>query len=105
MSKITIEIIKSDDKISKKITESISDKKGYKYTYLKQLISRLRMIKQQIEELSEEEQIAIFSNVLITESNIANYAAEQWADLNHEQLFNDLTEIADEIKSFLNEEE
>jgi hypothetical protein len=103
MATIKITITGVDKKLSDEISNSISDTKGYKYTYLKQLISRLRMIKGSISNLSEEEQTTEFTNVLIQERNIANFSGERYAELNNEELFNAFSEISESIEKILNE--
>lgn len=97
MSKITVTIIGAEQKLSDSISNSIVDERGYKYTYLKQLLSRLRIVKSKNEDLTDEEQMVIIGNTLITERNIANYAAEQYAKLDMDELFESFTEIADDI--------
>lgn len=96
--KITITITGADKKLSTGINESIESSKTYKYTYLKQLISRLRAIKSKVSERSETEQIDIISNVLKAERNIANYTAEQYAELGYDEVFDSLTEVVSEIE-------
>ena len=98
MPKITITVNGVDKQLSNNISSTITDKKGYKYTHLKQVVSRLRILKEKVVDLSEKDQIAIISNALITERNIANFAAEQYAEQNQLELFDALTEIVDEIE-------
>jgi TusA-related sulfurtransferase len=98
MSIITIKVIGADNKMSKHITESIDGSDGYKYTYLRQLVSRLRILKSNIQDLPEAEQITILGNILITERNIANYAAEKYAELNQEELFDCFMSIVSDIE-------
>ena len=98
MPKITITVNGVDEQLSNNISKSITDKRGYKYTHLKQIVSRLRIIKEEIEDLPENEQITIISNALITERNIANFAAEQYAEQNQSELFEVLVEIVSEIE-------
>lgn len=95
---VTITITKADTTISDKLSNSIKEYNGFKYTYLKQLVSRLRIFKQSVNDLSTDEQISAMGNFLITERNIANFAADQYAILNHDELFNDLMEIVEEIE-------
>ena len=76
MKQKTITVNGVDEKLSDNISNSIVDKKGYKYTHLKQMISRLRIVKGNAQNLPLEDQITIISNALITERNIANFAAD-----------------------------
>jgi hypothetical protein len=95
---IKITITSATSKLSKHLGDSISDYNAYKYTYLKQLISRLRVVEQNIKDLSEEQQVIIIGNVFITERNIAAFAAEQYAALNQNDLFDSFIEIVKEIE-------
>lgn len=99
MPKITVTVIGADKKLSDNLTNSIVEERGYKYTYLKQLISRLRIVQENAAHLSEPEQVVIIGNTLIAERNIANFAAERYAELDQEELFESFTEIVDEIQS------
>ena len=98
MPKITITVNGVDEKLSDNISNSIVDKKEYKYTHLKQMISRLRIVKGNAQNLPLEDQITIISNALITERNIANFAAEQYAEQDQSELFETLIEIVKEIE-------
>ncbi len=98
---IKITITGADKKLSESVTASVKDGKRYKYTHNKLLVSRLRMFKEDIKNLSEEEQIGVIRNVLIAERNIASFAADQYAELNQENIFNDLTEIIEELDELL----
>lgn len=95
---IKITITGATSKLSGHITESIGEQNVYKYTYLKQLITRLRAVEQQMLDLPTEAQIIAIGNVLVTERNIAAYAAEQYAALNQEELFDSFMEIVEEIE-------
>jgi uncharacterized protein YutE (UPF0331/DUF86 family) len=53
------------------------------------------------EDLTEEEQCVIVRNTLIVERNIANYAAERYAELDQDELFESFTEIATDIEELL----
>jgi len=97
MAKITVTIVGADEQLSKKLTSAISLGKGYKYTYLKQLLTRLRIVRQKVINLPEEEQLTILSNTLITERNIANFAADKYAELNMDELFDSFADIASDI--------
>lgn len=99
---IKITITGATSKLSKHITESIVDNSIYKYTYLKQLLSRLRAVDQCSKDLPEEQQLVILANTLIVERNIASYAAEQYAALNQDDLFQSFMEISEEIEELLN---
>ena len=99
--KIEITIITADKKISESISGSIKDSHPYKYLHNKLLVARLRGIKQEIAELPIEQQASIIRNVLIAERNIAETAAEQYALLNANDIFNDLMEIVGEINNLL----
>jgi hypothetical protein len=103
MPTIKITITKADKQLSDEITSSISDGKGYKYTYLKQLISRIRMAKNEMANLPEEEQAMKLTNLFIVERNIASFSAEQYAELNNEELFNAFGEVVDAIESLFQE--
>ena len=98
MPKITVTVIGADDTLSNIISNSIVDNKGYKYTYLKQLVSRLRLVKNNVKDLTEEQQITIIGNTLIVERNLANFAAEEYAKLNQDELFESFMEIVDDIE-------
>jgi hypothetical protein len=102
MPKITVTVIGADNKLSDSLSNSIVEERGYKYTYLKQLISRLRMVKAKNANLTEEEQMIIISNTLIVERNIANFAAEQYAELGQDELFDSFTEIVSDIEELFN---
>ena len=62
------------------------------------MISRLRIVKGNAQNLPLEDQITIISNALITERNIANFAAEQYAEQDQSELFETLIEIVKEIE-------
>jgi len=98
---IKITITGATSKLSGHITESISEQNTYKYTYLKQLVTRLRVVEQQLSDLPAEAQIIAIGNVLVTERNIAAYAAEQYAALDQDELFNSFMEIVEEIEELL----
>lgn len=106
MSSIKISISSVENKLSKKLENSVSDRKSYKYTYLKQLASRLLLIKSEliVKEYSEEEMNSIIRNALKTERNIANFAANQYAEFNHEELFEACSSLVDDIDEALNME-
>jgi len=101
MTKIKITITKADEKLANSI---VGDFNGYKYTYMKQLISRLRIVKSCISDKPIDEQITTLQNVLIVERNIAQYGAERYAELNNEDLFDALIEISDKIEEILKDE-
>lgn len=96
---IRITITGATSELSKHITESISEYNTYKYTYLKQLVSRLRVIEQNLENLPDEARLLAIGNTLITERNIAAFAAEQYAMLNQDELFEAFMEVVEEIES------
>jgi hypothetical protein len=98
MSRITVTITGAEHKLSDSVGKSITSEKSFKYTYQKQVQSRLRTVMKNVSVLPEEEQVNIISNMLIVERNIANYAAEQYALLNQDDIFNSLTEVAEEIE-------
>jgi len=102
-STITITVTGATGKLSKSITDSIQQQKSYKYTYLKQLISRLRIIGEDLDSqgLPIEEKAILFINALIIERNIAAMAAEQYAAMNQSNLFDAFMEIVDEIEELL----
>ena len=101
--KITITITGATEKLSKHVTEAIEEYDTYKYTYLKQLLSRLRAVEHSVNDLSIDNKLAIVKDVLITERNIAAYAAEQYAVLNQNEIFNSFIEIMEEIEELINE--
>lgn len=98
MSKIIITVNGVEQKLSNNIGNSITLGKGFKYTYQKQLLSRLRVAIDSTKNLPENEAKTHISNVLIVERNIANYAAEQYAELGQDEIFNSFTEIAEDIE-------
>lgn len=85
-------------KLSKHVTESIDEANTYKYTYLKQLVTRLRRVEERSKDLPDNEHIIAIGNTLIAERNIAAYAAEQYAALNQDELFDSFVEIMEEIE-------
>jgi mannitol-specific phosphotransferase system IIBC component len=99
MPKIKVTVIGADKQLSDTMGNSITSGKGFKYTYQKQLLSRLRVVMSNTSDLPPEEQLIVISNMLITERNIANYAAEQYAQLDQDDIFNSFTEIAEEIEA------
>lgn len=101
MPQITIKVIGAEEILSNNISQSIDQANGFKYTYLKQMISRLRIVKSTVKDLDEQEQIAAIGNALIVERNVANYAAGEYAKLNQESIFDSLMEIVDEIEALL----
>lgn len=101
MPKITIKVIGADNALADSLGKSITEQDGYKYTYLKQLVSRLRIVKSNVKDAPEEERIVTIGNALVTERNIANFAAEQYAMLNQEDLFNSFMEIVSDIEELL----
>ena len=101
--KITITITDATAKLSKHVTEAIEEYDTYKYTYLKQLLSRLRAVEHSTNVLSIDDKILLVRNVLITERNVAAFAAEQYAALDQEEVFNSFTEIMEEIEGLINE--
>lgn len=104
MSTIKISISSVENNISKKLESSVSNNKSYKYTYLKQLSSRLLLLKSELIDkgYSEEEINSIIANALKVERNIANFAAEQYAEFNHEELFEACSSLVDDIEEALN---
>ena len=94
---IKITIVGVDKKLSANISDSIANERTYKYMYEKQLISRLRILTEEMQTLPEAEQINAIGNILIVERNIANFAAEQYAGLDQEIMFDTLTEIVSDI--------
>jgi hypothetical protein len=99
MPKIIITVNGAEQKLSDDIGKSITLGKSFKYTYQKQLLSRLRVAIANTSVLSEEEARLNISNVLIVERNIANYAAEQYAELGQDEIFKSFTEIAEDIEN------
>lgn len=99
MPKIKVTVIGADKQLSDTMGNSITTGKGFKYTYQKQLLSRLRVVMSNTSNLSPEEQLIAISNMLIVERNIANFAAEQYAQLDQDNIFNSFTEIAEEIEA------
>lgn len=94
---ITITVKGADNKLSESISTSISNENTFKYLYLKQLVSRLRAVKAKVADKPDTYQIAVIGNTLKVERNIANFAAEQYAELGQEETFDALTEIVAEI--------
>jgi len=103
MPNIKITIIGADKKLSEKISNSISDGNGYKYTYMKQLVARLRIVQKNVRDQSEENQLIDFTNALIAERNIANFSAERYAELNQEEIFDALIQVTEAIEDILSE--
>jgi hypothetical protein len=99
MPKITITINGVDQKLSDNLSKSIAQENGHKYTHMKQVVSRIRMVKDTIKDLPEDIQLMMISNALIVERNIAWFAAEQYAMLNQDKLFDALSELAEDIDS------
>jgi len=97
MAQIQI-VINADGKLAEQIPNTSN---GYKYTYLKSLITRLRILKGNVNDLSDEDKAKILIRVLTAEREAANLIAELYAELNQDDIFNALTEIADEIKDIL----
>ncbi len=100
---IKITIIGASKKLSETITSSIKEGRPYKYVHSRLLVSRLQAVKYDIKDLPEEEQIKEMRNVLIAERNIASIAADQYAELNKQDIFEDLIEIIEEIDNILNQ--
>jgi hypothetical protein len=104
MPKITVTINGAVEVLSDNLNKSISEQKGYKYTYMKQLVSRVRLVKSNVSELPENVQNLIISNTLIAERNIASFAAEQYAMLNQDELFNAFAEVVEDIEKLFTEQ-
>jgi hypothetical protein len=98
MPKIIITVNGAEQTLSNNLGKSITLGKGFKYTYQKQLLSRLRVAIASTKDLSEDEAKVNISNILIVERNIAYYAAEQYAELGQDEIHNSFTEIAEEIE-------
>jgi hypothetical protein len=102
MSKTIKIIVSAKNPLEDRIAKSVVESDAYKYTYLKQLISRLKVVASNLQDKSEEEQETTMRNVLITERNIAAYAAEKYAEFNQEKIFESFTEIMEDIETLLN---
>jgi hypothetical protein len=103
MSKpIIITIITAEKKLGEKLTDTIGTDQLYKYMHSKLLLARMRIVKHDVADFPEEDQAAILRNVLTVERNIAAMAAEQYAELNQQEIFINLTEIVQEIDELLN---
>lgn len=99
--KLTITITTLDKKLSKNVQDAVTAGKPYKYNHARLLATRLRSVKDSINHLSDEEQLAHLRNVLIVERNIASLAADEYSKINQENVFNDLMEIVAEIDTIL----
>jgi hypothetical protein len=100
MEKVTI-IISAPKKIKERVSQAVTDGKRYQHQYARLLGARVLGVKQEIEDLPEEDQVKIMRNVLVTERNIASYAADQYALLNQSAIFDDLLQIVNELDELL----
>jgi hypothetical protein len=103
MAEIKITITKADEKLSSSISETPNGEiaSSYKYTYMRQLITRLRVTKGLLLDKPMEEQEQIMRDVLITERNISHYIAEEYAKLDNDNIFTAAMEIAEDIEEIL----
>lgn len=101
MPEIKITVTKAGQTLSDNVSKSIKDVKSFKYTYLKQAVSRIRLVTDSVADETDEQKVTSITNALIVERNVANFAAEQYAKLNQDEIFNDLMEIVEEIDELL----
>ena len=98
---IKITITTADKKLSEGITEAVKLGRPGKYVHSRMMLARLRMVKWEVRELPEVDQIARMRNALTIERNIAAFAADQYAEIGEDIIFNDLTELVNEIDDIL----
>jgi hypothetical protein len=103
MPTITITLTNLDTQLSDSLSKTINTNKSYKYSYLKVLKSRLALVKDEIKDLPEEEQLSAIKSVLITERNIAAFAADSYAMINEEAIAIDFSDIVEELDKLLKE--
>jgi len=101
MSEIRITIKYADEMMGETIKSAIDKGRSYKYVHCRMLQARFRAIDWNTRELPEDQRTAIARNVLIAEQNIAKYAADLYATLNQETVFDDLSEIIEKIDEIL----
>jgi len=103
MTEVKITINKADERLSSSITNTPTKEisSSYKYTYLRQLITRIRVVKGTTLDKTPEEQENIIRDVLVTERNISYYIAEEYAKLDNNDIFTAAMEIAEELEEIL----